>query len=378
MNIVSLIMQFLTPALLGKMASSTGLGGAIVQKAVGALVPSILSGLMGSVAKPGGAAQLAGALGKMDSGMLGNLANMIGGSGQNDLVNNGSNMLSSLLGGSASSGLAGAVSKFAGIGDGPAKMLMGMVAPAVMGSLAQQQKSQGLDAGGLASMLLGQKDNISAAMPAGFSNLLSGTGLLDGMSASSAAGSIGGAASAAAGAAGRMASSASSAAQGAAHNVGSAVHGAADAIRPSRPAWMWPALAALAALLGWWWFSARTPQIAALPVAPKIMAGTTDVGAQLGTLFGDLRGSLGSVTDAASATTALPKLRASAEALGKLQSSAGSMAPDARKALAGYVTTAGPAINPMLATVLNLPGVGAILKPIIEQIMTAMTALGKA
>src|SRR5262245_38067149 len=54
-----------------------------------------------------------------------------------------------------------------------------MLAPIVMGTIGQQQGTRSFDAGGIANLLASQKDNIAAALPAGFSNLLGGTGLLD-------------------------------------------------------------------------------------------------------------------------------------------------------------------------------------------------------
>ncbi len=56
---------------------------------------------------------------------------------------------------------------------------MGLLGPLVMGVLGQQQRANGLDASGLAQLLELQKDNIARALPSGFANYLSGTGILD-------------------------------------------------------------------------------------------------------------------------------------------------------------------------------------------------------
>jgi len=82
-----------------------------------------------------------------------------------------------LLGGSALTGLASAVGKFAGIGDGPARTLMGLLTPLVMGVLGREQRAGGLDVNGLARMLTGQEKQIAAAMPPGFSRLIEASGL---------------------------------------------------------------------------------------------------------------------------------------------------------------------------------------------------------
>jgi hypothetical protein len=68
--------------------------------------------------------------------------------------------------------LTSTVSKFLGVGEGPMRMLMGLLTPVIMGVLGREQRAAGLDASGLARMLMGQKDEITAAMPAGLSGLL--------------------------------------------------------------------------------------------------------------------------------------------------------------------------------------------------------------
>ena len=181
MNLVSLIMKFLTPDLIMKLASALGLDKALIEKGIGAIVPSILSGLAGAAARPEGARTLADTLGKIDPGMLGNLAGMIGGSNQGQLVSQGSSMLSGVLGNSALGSLTGVLGKFTGMNEGATKSLLGMLAPAVMGTLGQQARASNLDASGIANLLSSQRDNISAAMPQGLGQLLGGAGLLEGV-----------------------------------------------------------------------------------------------------------------------------------------------------------------------------------------------------
>ena len=114
-NIVSLIMQYLAPSLVGRIASSFGLEQTLAQKAIGAVVPAILSGLIGKSSSPDGARQLSTALSQQDPGLLGNLAGMLGGGQQGNLISGGTSALSSLLGGSALGSLTSAVGKFAAI-----------------------------------------------------------------------------------------------------------------------------------------------------------------------------------------------------------------------------------------------------------------------
>ena len=178
-NLVSTITQVLTSNFVSRVASSLGLDGAQVEKALQAGGPALLAALTSLVAKPGGAAKLADTVAQQQPGVLTSLANMIGGSGQKALIDTGVSTLTSLLGGKTASVLTSAVGQYAGIGEGGSKSLMGVLGPIVMGVLGQQQRASGLDATGLANLLASQKDNIARALPAGFASYLSGTGILD-------------------------------------------------------------------------------------------------------------------------------------------------------------------------------------------------------
>jgi len=181
MNLVSIIMQMLTPDLLGKLASGIGGDKSLVQKAAGAGIPAILGSLAGIAGQPGGGSLITSAISKLDPGMMGNLASVLGGAGQGALATTGTNILGSLLGNSALGTLAGAIGKFSGLGGAASTGLIGALVPMILGSIGQQQKSMGLDAGGVAKLLQDQAPNIQAAMPADFAKLLSGTGLMGNM-----------------------------------------------------------------------------------------------------------------------------------------------------------------------------------------------------
>src|SRR5262245_52865937 len=170
-NIVSAISRFLTPDLIGKIASVSGLDRGTTQSAVGATVPAILSSLADLAAKPGGARQLADTIAEQPSGMLSNLAQTLGTASLS--AEKGSGLLSSLLGGGVLNTLVSTLSRFVGVGEGSTRTLLGLLAPIVLGVLGREQRAAGLETGGLARMLMGQKDQINAAMPVGLSDLLS-------------------------------------------------------------------------------------------------------------------------------------------------------------------------------------------------------------
>ena len=177
-NLVTLVMEYLTPDLIGRIATALGLNRNNAQTAIGATVPALLAGLSGVAARPGGTQKLIDAA-KQQTSTLSSFASMIGGQGQTSMIEKGTQMLSSLLGAQDQTALAGAVGKFAGLGQGASSSLLGMLAPVVMGTIAQQQGTSGLNASGLTSLLSAQKDNIAQALPSSFKSLLGGTGLLD-------------------------------------------------------------------------------------------------------------------------------------------------------------------------------------------------------
>src|SRR6185312_16347377 len=194
-NLVSVVMQFLTPDMIAKIASVLGLDRNVAQKTIAGAIPALLASLADVASTPNGARQLTNTLAQQ-SDMLENLKNLVG-AGQNLVADSGSNMLSGLFGGGTLDTMAQTIGKFAGIGEGTSKSLLGMLGPVVLGALGQQQRGMGLDASGLASLLTSQKDQIAAAIPSGLADQLSAAGLIDGAagglrSGAAAASAVGG------------------------------------------------------------------------------------------------------------------------------------------------------------------------------------------
>ena len=172
-NVVSAVSQFLTPDLVAKIATASGISDrTMTQKAIGAAVPAILSCLASFASKPEGAQQLAGAMAKQSPHVLENLASTIGGSGPS--ADTGKNALSSLLGGSTFTSLAKTIGRFAGVGEGVTGSLLGMLTPIILGVLGREA---GSGVSGLTQLLASQKDSFAAAMPAGLSDLMRTSGL---------------------------------------------------------------------------------------------------------------------------------------------------------------------------------------------------------
>ena len=176
-NIMSAVSRFLTPEVVGQMASAAGLDASVAQKAMTAAVPSILSTLAEVADKPGGARMLAKAVSEQPADLLGNIASSFTGSAQ--MAEKGTGLLSSLLGGGGLGILTSTVAKFLGISEGSMRTLMGLLTPVIMGVLGREQGAAHLGANGLTRMLTEQKDAIAAALPPGLGKLLDASGLHD-------------------------------------------------------------------------------------------------------------------------------------------------------------------------------------------------------
>src|SRR6516165_12002996 len=175
-DLVSLVMQFLTPDMVGRIATALGLDRNKVQSAISSAVPGLLAALNNVVTQPGGAQRLADAA-RQQTGSLGNFASMLAAGGQSSFQ--ASQVLSSLVGNQNQNALTEAIAKFTGLGQGATGSLLGMLAPIVIGIIGKHQGAAGgLDAKGIANLFASQKDNIAAALPSGLGSLLSGTGLL--------------------------------------------------------------------------------------------------------------------------------------------------------------------------------------------------------
>jgi hypothetical protein len=362
-NLVSLVMQFLTPDMIGRIAGALGLDRGATQTALGGAVPALLAGLSNVVAQPGGAQKLADAV-KQQTGTLDTLSSMIGGSGQARLLETGSRLLSSLLGGQQTT-LAEVIGKFAGLRSDASGSLLGMLAPAVLGIIGKQLGGSGIAASNVASLIAAQKDHIAAALPAGLGNQLKNAGLLD---------ALGGATATATAAAGRTGASAARTVTDTADRARSA----ATSTSYNWAYWVIPALAIIAALL--YLFARPAPQVTQqVPNAvPSVSGATADLGKQVTDILGTLRTSLQNITDSASAAAAVPKLQDAKNQINNIRGQVEKLPPEQRKAIAGMVNSTVQTLNQLFDKVLAIPGVSEELKPIVDAMKVDLATLTTA
>ena len=363
-NLVALVMQYLTPDMIGRIASALGLGRNGASSAVEAAVPTLLAAFAGVANSPGGPQKLADAARK-ETGTLDKIAGMFGTANQTSVSERGSQMLASLLGDRDQSALANAVGKYSGLGSAAGGSVLSALAPVVMGAIAHQQGPRGVDAGSIASLLGSQKDSIAAALPSGFGKLLGGTGILD---------TLGDAAR-------RTAAAGSETTRAAAASVARTIDdtrrsGAAAASTSTNwLLWAIPA-AAIAALLIW---------LAAKPAEQVVQQGVTavqsltvgglDIGKQVTDSIGGLRTTLGGITDVASAQAALPRLQDATAQIDKVSGMMGQLSDGQRKVLAGLVNPVMSTLNQLFDKVLAIPGAAEVLKPTIDVLKAKLAVL---
>jgi len=403
-NIIDLVKDQLSDQVMGHLGKALGAGPQQTSGALAGALPGLLSGLTNAASSPRGAGALFDAVQNQDEGLLGNMGNLLGGNQASSLASNGSSLLSSLLGNGALSQLAGVVANVAGASRGNSSSLIGMLAPIIIGVIKRKVFDGGLNAGSLANMMMGQKDNINAAMPQAFSSDLKSAGFFDSISPE-----------------GLSALSSPEVT----HASDSGSHQAAEKSSGGFMKWLLPLIAVLG--LGWFGMQYMNKQAAeeaaaveaqaaeaaaakaeaaaeaakqaaaeqaeaiklqaeqakqqaadALNAAQASMPAGVDLGkisSGLDGVFGSTGDALSSITDLESAKNALPNLEDAAGKLSGLNDLIVRL-PDAAKGPIGSVVQNGMgSIQPIVDKVTAIPGVGALIEPVIGPLMEMLSGL---
>lgn len=387
-NIMDLVKDQIGDQLLGQLGDAAGTDGSQTSIAMSGALPGLLSGLTGAAQRPGGAGALFDTVSRQDDGLLGNLGNLLGQGQGSQVADQGTSLLSSLLGDGAVGKLAGALAGFAGIGRSNTSSLLGLLAPIVIGAIKKHVMSNNLDAGGLASMLSSQQSNIDTAMPAGFGEQLKAQGFFDSI-------------------AGGGAPEPAPITPQAAPSTAQTPHTAPAEPAPSGGGlmkWLLP-LAAILVLgfLGMRFFggedaaettaaiegattdlaanaTARMENVSteALDAARAAMPDGVDLDGltgQLDTVFDNTSTALSGITDEASASAAAGKLEEAGSALGTFENTFKRL-PDAVKGpLASIVSNGLAQLQPLADKVLAMPGVGPVLEPVLRPMLDTLASL---
>lgn len=175
MSLLSMLQGQLTSALIGSVAGKLGESESVVSKALGGLIPTILAGMVGKAGTENGLNGLFGMLSKPEnSGFLNDLGGLVGTGNiaSGDPRDAAGNLIGSLFGDKVG-GILGAIGSFAGLRNkDSAGGLLGLAGPLIMGVLGKEIVGKGLNAAGLKNLLLGEKDAIYSAVPAGIASLI--------------------------------------------------------------------------------------------------------------------------------------------------------------------------------------------------------------
>jgi hypothetical protein len=368
MNIPEMLVKYLANGeTLNSISSAVGIGKEDATRAVSASIPALLATFAQTASSSHGARQLANAVSQLDASLLDNIPGALSVKG-GQLAQQGSGILSSLVGGGQVSALSGILARITGLGEGAAGKVLSMLSPLVLGFLGRQ--TAGLGASGLVNLLQGQKDNIKSAMPPGLSSMMSSA--LPGF-----ADFFGGAK--------QQGDAAASAARDIyEHSVAA----------PSRARWVVPALVALVVLAFVVFWSRRQtiqqepavavqapvpsrtiPEAIGAPARSVTGAATSaNFVSDTSDLISDATKALADVRDTASANTAVEKLK---EINAKLESARSSWTslPDSARTLA--LSTFTPLVAKLEETVqpvLSMPAVGDMIRPHVNELLKNVKA----
>jgi hypothetical protein len=375
MNIPSAILQMCTGGhTTSAISSLLGLSQDQTKRATGAAVPTLLAGFTGLASTPQGAEQLAGAVGRQDTGLVDNISGALSSQGAG-IAEQGSGILSSLLGGGITSKLGGVLSQFTGVGQAKTGQLMGLLVPMILGFLGKQQKTMGLNAGGLASLLTGQKDNLRAAMPPGLDKMLSsalpGAGQLFGGDRPNVS---------------RPDLEPALAEQSGSRENHRAHWSSPDPVEAgaqhSSKRWVLPVMLALAALAGFLLWSKRDRAHREAAVPPAASVGAASAPAETATgqgssvvsvasqLITQATTKLAGIRDKASAEAAAPGLKQISNRLSALAPMWNQLPDSAKSTARNTLQPQISKLNEAAQPILNLPGVGETIQPQVDELMT--------
>ncbi len=170
-NLLDLAKSSLTPILLSKASSLFGLDDSIASKALGAIFPTLLSGILNKSSTPQGADSLLNLI--KDNGVDGNIVNNLPGllsnpTGVQTLGEQGGKLLGFLFGDKAA-GLGDQVASLAGVSSESSsgiKGLTALAAPALLGLLKNQVLGSNLSSSGLSNLLANQIPHLEKSLPA--------------------------------------------------------------------------------------------------------------------------------------------------------------------------------------------------------------------
>ncbi len=368
MNMMEILKGQLGGMVAGQLGKSVGLDSAQAKAGVGALLPTILGGLIKQSSTPEGAGKLNDALDSddYDGGLLDNLSGMLTGGDTGSMSKMGGGAVEMLFGNKVGA-IADIIGKVTGMKSGSAAGLLAILAPLVMSYLGKQKRSLGLDSGGMANLLMSQKDEVAKEMPAGMSSTLGLTSL--GFADTPA---------------GRPAAtpSAPPAVSSASSSSGSAASGSSSSGGLGLGKILIPLLIVAALAFGAFQFLGGSvdseTELPKIKVGGAGMADAKEVTTQLKDVADDYTKTLTSITDVKSAETAVPEMEDLNDDLDDIAGLFDQLPASIKESISPQITSMLEPIQAMLDKVMAIPGVDAILKPVVDNMQEKVSALTAA
>ena len=345
MNLMNMAMKYAGPMVAQQIANKLGIGGPVVNKLIAAALPAILGGVIGKSKTSGGLGSLMNLVTGAQTPEPNALETMFQTGGDIDgLAKSGGGMLEGLLGGQGMGALSSALGKHAGVEQSQAGSLLGMLAPAALGTISAQVAENKMDGPALATFLKGQEANVAKAMPADFAKQLGGTDLLDGFST----------------------------------NLGDAANMAQDTVQKSSSKLPLIIGAAAIAAAAWYFLAPKgdAPMDgSSMESLQEFKVGDVDLGGEFNSVTSGLTDTFTGITDTASAQAAVPQLTELSGKLGSLSETAGQLSGPAQTGFQGMVSTALSALRPVVEGAIESSGAGGILQPIADQILGSLEGM---
>jgi OmpA-OmpF porin, OOP family len=173
-NLLDLVQGQLGGAAMSQIGKFLGEDSSKASAGMAAALPAILGSVMQKGSTESGAKGIMDLLssGGHDGSMFDNLGALLsGGNSTNNLMNSGGTLLQFFMG-DKTTAITDLLIRSTGLGKGTMGSILRIAAPMLVGMIGKQVSKSGLNAGGLMSMLSGQKDFVKAALPAGMGSLL--------------------------------------------------------------------------------------------------------------------------------------------------------------------------------------------------------------
>lgn len=164
---------YLTPQIISGASSVVHEPESATRLALNSAVPSLLAGLSNFASSPDGIDRLSNLIRDGAFSPVADNAPALfgGGTPTTNMMSAGQQLLGKIFGENTSA-VSEVLAGSSGIRASSASSLLGMMAPLVLGVIGKHATSQGLNASGVANLVLSQKQSIFGALPAGMSQLI--------------------------------------------------------------------------------------------------------------------------------------------------------------------------------------------------------------